>query len=95
MNFRDPGTLAIGGLGAVLLFLPGRGLLGPVLWLGRPNFVLLIPLAILIFCVVYFGTLRFWKLLTGDPLPKPIPAVLALWLGIRLTVDCARMMLRW
>jgi hypothetical protein len=43
--------------------------------------------------VVYFGTLKFWELLTGDRLRKPLPAILALGLGIRLTVDCARMMM--
>ncbi len=53
-----------------------------------------IAMAALVFCVVYFGTLKFWQLITGDHLQKPFPQILALWLGIRLTVDCARM-LRW
>ncbi len=53
-----------------------------------------IAVAALVFCAVYFGTLKFWQLITGDQLQKPFPQILALWLGIRLTVDCARM-LRW
>jgi hypothetical protein len=50
-------------------------------------------MAMLIFLVVFFGTLKFWKMLTGDALQKPLPALLALVLAIRLTVDCARMMM--
>jgi hypothetical protein len=69
-------------------------MIGPVLRLGPPNFFMTIAMAVLVFCVVYFGTLKFWHLLTGDQLQKPFPAILALWLGVRLTVDCARM-LRW
>jgi hypothetical protein len=53
----------------------------------------LLALAFVIFCVVYFGTLKFWELLTGDRLQKPLPAVLALFLAVRLTVDCARMLM--
>jgi len=52
-------------------------------------------MAAVIFCVVYFGTLKFWELLTGSRLQKPFPAILALWLGIRLSVDCARMLMWW
>jgi hypothetical protein len=93
MNFRTPGTLAAAGLGVALFFIPGRGLMAPALWFGQPHFSLVLPMAIVIFCVVYFGTLKFWELLTGDRLQKPLPAILALGLGIRLTVDCARMMM--
>jgi hypothetical protein len=56
---------------------------------------MLIAMAVVVFCVVYFGTLKFWQLLTGDRLQKPLPALLGLWLGIRLTVDCARIMRWW
>jgi len=57
---------------------------------------IMLALFAVIFCAVYFGTLKFWELLTGDRLQKPIPAVLALFLGIRLTVEFARMqMWRW
>jgi hypothetical protein len=56
---------------------------------------MLIPMAAVIFCAVYFGTLKFWELLTGDRLAKPLPAILALVLAIRLTVDCARMLMWW
>jgi hypothetical protein len=93
MNFRDPALLGLGALGAGIVFLPGRGLMGPALWFGAPHLALLLPLAALIFCVLFFGTLKFWKMLTGDSLQKPLPAVLALALAIRLTVDCARMLM--
>jgi hypothetical protein len=67
--------------------------MGPALWFGAPHLALLLPLAALIFCVLFFGTLKFWKMLTGDSLQKPLPAVLALALAVRLTVDCARMLM--
>ena len=95
MNFRTPGTLAVMGVGVGLFFLPGGGLMGPALWFGRPNPGMLIAMAVVVFCVVYFGTLKFWQLLTGDRLQKPLPALLGLWLGIRLTVDCARIVRWW
>jgi hypothetical protein len=60
--------------------------MGPMLWFGQPNLGLMIPMATVIFCAVYFATLKFWQLLTGDTLPKPLPAILSLWLGIRLTL---------
>jgi hypothetical protein len=94
MNFRTPGTWALAGLGAVLLLLPRGSMVGPVLWFGPPHFFMTIAMAAVVFCAVYFGTLKFWELITGDRLQKPFPAILALWLGVRLTVDCARM-LRW
>jgi len=50
-------------------------------------------MALVIFCVVYFGVLAFWKLLTGEALGKPFPAILAVFLFIRLTVDCARLLM--
>ena len=94
MNFRTPGTWALAGLGAALFLLPRGSMVGPVLWFGPPHFFMTIAMAAVVFCVVYFGTLKFWELITGDRLQKPFPAILALWLGVRLTVDCARM-LRW
>jgi hypothetical protein len=93
MNLRDPGVLVLGVLGALILFMPGRGFMGPAALFGPPHFAWLFPMALLIFAVVYFGTLRFWKLLTGDHLPQPLPSILALVLAIRLTVDCARMLM--
>jgi hypothetical protein len=93
MNFRDPALLGLGAVGAAIVFLPGRGLMGPALWFGPPHAAWLVPMAMLIFLVVFFGTLKFWKMLTGDALQKPLPALLALVLAIRLTVDCARMMM--
>lgn len=94
MNFRTPGTLALAALGALLLLLPRGNMMGPMLWFGPPRLVTTVAMTALIFVVVYFGTLKLWQLLTGDRLPKPFPAILAVWLGVRLTVDCARM-LRW
>jgi hypothetical protein len=93
MNFQNPAILVLGALAAGIVFLPGRGLMGPALWLGSPHLALLIPMAALIFCVLFFGTLKFWKMLTGDSLQKPLPALLALALAMRLTVDCARMLM--
>lgn len=90
MDLRDPGVLGLGGVGVGMLLLPGRGLMAPVLWFGPPHVALLIPMALVIFCAVYFGTLQFWKMLSGDPLQKPLPALLAIFLVVRLTVDCAR-----
>jgi hypothetical protein len=95
MNLRSPGTIAIAALGIAVLFIPGRGLMTPAAWFFRSHHALLIPMAAVIFCVVYFGTLKFWELLTGSRLQKPFPAILALWLGIRLSVDCARMLMWW
>ncbi len=80
---------------AAMFFLPGQGLLGPAAWFGEPRVSRVLLLAAVIFCAVYFGTLKFWELLTGDPLEKPLPAILALFLFIRLTVDCARMLMWW
>jgi hypothetical protein len=54
---------------------------------------IMLALFVVIFVAVYFGTLKFWELLTGDRLQKPIPAILALFLGVRLTVECARMLM--
>ena len=95
MNFRDSAIIVPGAVGAGFLFLPGRGLMMPAFLLGPPHRVLIIPMALIIFCTVYFGVLAFWKLLTGESLGKPFPAVLALFLTIRLTVDCARILLWW
>jgi hypothetical protein len=33
--------------------------------------------------------------MTGESLQKPLPAILALFLLVRLTVDCARMLMWW
>jgi len=93
MNFRDSGVLCLGVLAAGMVFLPGRGFMGPALWFGPPHLALMLPMAALIFCVVFFGTLYVWKMLTGDSLQKPLPALLALALAIRLTVDCARVLM--
>jgi hypothetical protein len=96
MNFRDPSLLVGGAVGAAIVFLPGRGFMGPAIWFGTPRMGLLIPMALVIFFAVFFGTLKFWKMLTGESLQKPIPGILALALAVRLTVDCARMMMwRW
>jgi hypothetical protein len=67
----------------------------PASLFGPTHWGLLIPMAIVIFCVVYFGVLTFWKLLTGEALGKPFPAILAVFLLIRLTVDCARILMWW
>ena len=93
MNFRDPAIIVPGAVGAGFLFLPGRGLMMPAFLLGPPHRGLIIPMALIIFCTVYFGVLAFWKLLTGDRLGKPFPAILAVFLVIRLTVDCARILM--
>jgi len=93
MNFRDPAIIVPGAVGAGLLFVPGPGLMFPAMLFGSPHWQWLVPMALVIFCVVYFGTLSFWKLLTGDALGKPFPALLALFLFIRLTVECARLMM--
>jgi hypothetical protein len=93
MNFRDPAIIVPGAAGAGLFLLPGRGLLLPAALFGAPHWGWVIPMALVIFAVVYFGTLAFWKLLTGEQLGKPFPALLALFLFIRLTVDCARLLL--
>jgi hypothetical protein len=53
----------------------------------------MISMAVGIFLVVYFGVLQFWKLASGDPLQPPLPALLALFLAVRLSVDCARMLM--
>ena len=96
MNLRNPGTIALAVIVAVVLFLPGHGLMEPAGWFGDLHVGILLSMAAVIFCAVYFGTLKFWELLTGDPLEKPLPAILALFLAVRLTVDCARMMMwRW
>jgi hypothetical protein len=50
----------------------------------------MISMAIVIFLVVYFGVLKFWKLASGEALHHPLPALLALFLAVRLSVDCAR-----
>lgn len=73
--------------------MPGRGLMTPMMWFGPPHIGWVVAMAVVIFLALYFGVLQFWKLLTGDPLPKPLPAVLALFLAVRLTVDCARMLM--
>jgi len=93
MNFRDPAIIVPGAVGAGLLFVPGPGLMFPAMLFGSPHWQWIVPMALVIFCVVYFGTLSFWKLLTGDSLGKPFPALLALFLFIRLTVECARLMM--
>jgi hypothetical protein len=93
MNFRDPAIIVPGAAGAGFLFLPGRGLMLPAALFGPPQWQWVIPMALVIFAVVYFGTLGFWKLLTGEALGKPFPALLALFLFIRLSVDCARIMM--
>ena len=93
MNFRDPAIIVPSVVGAGFLFLPGRGLMMPATLLGPSHWGLIIPMALIVFCVVYFGVLAFWKLLTGESLGKPLPAILALFLFIRLTVDCARILM--
>ena len=93
MNFRDPTIIVAGAAGAGSLFLPGRGLMLPAILFGPPRWGLIIPMALVIFCVVYFGVLGFWKLLTGERLGKPFPAILALFLAVRLTVECARILM--
>ncbi len=65
----------------------------PARWFGAPRVSLMIAMAIVIFLVVYFGVLKFWKLASGDPLQPPLPALLALFLAVRLSVDCARMLM--
>lgn len=93
MNFRDPAIIVPSAVGAGFLFVPGPGLLTPLMLFGSPHWGLVIPMALVIFAVVYFGVLAFWRLLTGEKLGKPFPAILALFLFIRLTVDCARILM--
>ena len=93
MNFRDATIIIPCAVGAGLLFFPGPGLMTPVILFGSPHFAWVVPMALLIFVVVYFGTLTFWKLLTGEALGKPFPAILAVFLVVRLTVDCARILM--
>ena len=95
MNARTPGTLAVVGLGIGLLFWPRGMFMGEGGFWGPGHPTMFVAMEALVFCVVYFGTLKFWELLTGDKLQRPLPAILALWLGIRLTVDCARVMRWW
>ena len=95
MDFRNPGIIALAVVCAAVLFLPGHGLMGPAMWLGGPRVSRVVPLALVIFCVLYFGTLKFWELVTGDRLEKPLPAILALFLAMKITVDCARMLMWW
>jgi hypothetical protein len=93
MNFRDPAIMIPSAVGAGFLFLPGQGLMLPASLFGPTHWGLLIPMAMVIFCVVYFGVLAFWKLLSGESLGKPFPAILAVFLFIRLTVECARILM--
>jgi hypothetical protein len=93
MDLRDPAIIVPSAVGAGFFFLPGRGLMLPATLFGPPHWGLIIPMALVIFCVVYFGVLAFWKLLTGERLGKPFPAILAVFLVIRLTVDCARILM--
>jgi len=65
----------------------------PAILLGSPHWGRVVPMALLIFFVVYFGVLAFWKLLTGESLKRPFPAILAVFLAVRLTVDCARILM--
>lgn len=37
--------------------------------------------------------LKFWKLASGEALQHPLPALLAIFLAVRLSVDCARMLM--
>jgi len=94
MNFRTPGTLALLVIGMLLLLTLKGSLLAPASWFGSPHVAMTLAMALVVFCAVYFGTLKLWELLTGDRLKKPFPQILALWLGVKLVVDCARM-LRW
>jgi hypothetical protein len=80
-------------VGAGFLFLPGRGLMVPAALFGTPHWGLIVPMALLIFGVVYFGVLAFWKLLTGEALGRPFPLILGVFLAIRLTVECARILM--
>jgi hypothetical protein len=57
MSFRDPTIIVAGAAGAGFLFLPGRGLMLPAILFGPPRWGLIIPMALVIFCVVYFGVL--------------------------------------
>ena len=95
MNLRNPGVLVLAIAAAAIILLPGHGLLGPAAWFGEPRIGRVLLMAAVIFCVVYFGTLKFWELVTGDRLEKPLPAILALFLAVRITVDCARMFMWW
>lgn len=96
MNFRTASTLLLVGAGAALLLFPGGNMMrgAAALFGQQPNAVMAVAMTAVMFCAVYFGTLKLWELLTGDRLQKPFPQILAVWLGVRLTVDCARM-LRW
>jgi hypothetical protein len=93
MNFRDPVIMVLCAVGAGFLFLPGPGLMIPTVLFGSPHWGLIVAMALLIFCVVYFGVLAFWKLLTGETLGKPFLMILAVFLVIRLTVECARILM--
>jgi hypothetical protein len=95
MNLRNLGVLILAIAGLAILLAPGAGLIAPAMWFGPPRAAMLISMAAVIFCVVYFGTLKFWQLLTGDKLEKPLPEILALFLFVRLIVDCARVLMWW
>jgi hypothetical protein len=91
MDFRNPGIIALAVVCAAVLFLPGHGLMGPAMWLGGPRVSRVVPLALVIFCVLYFGTLKFWELVTGDRLEKPLPAILALCAHADVVVSTQRL----
>jgi hypothetical protein len=95
MNLRNPWLLVLVAVAAAFILLPGHGLLGPAAWWGEPHAGRVISMAAVIFCAVYFGTLKLWELITGERLEKPLPEILALFLLVRLTVDCARMLMWW
>jgi len=65
----------------------------PATLFGPPHWGLIIPMALVIFCGRVFGVLAFWKLLTGDTLGSRFPQFWAVFLVIRLTVDCARILM--
>ena len=65
MDLRDPAIIVPSAVGAGFFFLPGRGLMLPATLFGPAHWGLIIPMALVIFCVVYFGVLAFWKLLTA------------------------------
>ena len=44
MNFRDPSLLVGGAVGAAIVFMPGRGFMGPAMWFGTPRLGLMIPM---------------------------------------------------
>jgi hypothetical protein len=73
---------------AALIALPG-----PANWFANAHVGTVIAMSGIIYAAVYFGTVKCWELLAGEPIPKPALTVLAIFLAVRLIVDSARILM--